>query len=353
MAHESDKEAILYEKLEGGKANMVRCALCAHRCKVAPGKRGRCGVRENRDGTLVSLVYGRLISANPDPIEKKPLFHYLPGSSSFSIATVGCNLRCLHCQNADISQWPHEHALEEPLPGRDTTAEDVVEAAINSGCRSIAYTYTEPTIAMEFYLEVMELAKSRRLGNVFVSNGFMTPESARTVAPLLDANNIDLKGDDEFYRHVCGARLGPVEETIGIMKEAGVWVEVTTLVIPGHNDSYEVLAGIAGFIASVDVHMPWHVTRFHPTYKLTDAPSTPIDTLARAMRIGKEAGLSYVYEGNVPGEEGQSTYCRSCGKLLIRRTGFMAERIVMGSNGKCPDCDTTQMGVWGNPLAPV
>ncbi len=337
----------MYEKLEGGK---VKCSLCAHECTVTSGKRGRCGVRENRDGTLVSLVYDRLISANPDPIEKKPLFHYLPGSQSFSIATVGCNMRCLHCQNADISQWPHLHP-DESLPGENMGAEAVVKAAIDSGCHSIAYTYTEPTIAMEFYLEVMKVAKRRGIGNVFVSNGFMTRQSATIAASLLSANNIDLKGDDEFYKTICGARRGPVEETIKIMKDAGVWVEVTTLIIPGHNDSQEVLTGIARFIASVDRHMPWHVTRFHPTYKLTDADVTPLETLEGAVQIGKAAGLSHIYSGNVHGAGQENTCCHSCGKLLIRRSGFMLDEINIGVDGKCSDCDTTQMGVWGRPLA--
>lgn len=335
-------EASLYEKVGGGK---VRCGLCAHRCTIAVGRRGRCGVRENQDGVLVSLVYGRLISANNDPIEKKPLFHYLPGSLSFSVATVGCNFRCLHCQNAEISQWPRQRP-EEPLPGEIATPEQVVEAALGSGAKSIAYTYTEPTIAMEFYLETARLARERGLGNVFVSNGYMTPESVKLIAPWLDADNIDLKGDEKFYKEICGAHLAPVLDTIRAMKDAGVWVEVTTLVIPGHNDSDESLRAIAGFVADVDPFMPWHVTRFHPCYKLTESVVTPVETLRRARSIGLEAGLKYVYEGNIPGEGGENTYCYSCGRLLIERLGFSVGRVDMGDAGACLKCGTTQRGVW-------
>jgi pyruvate formate lyase activating enzyme len=342
MADESGKEAILYEKLEGEK---VKCGLCAHRCTIKEGRRGKCGVRENRGGTLMSLVYGKLISANVDPIEKKPLFHYNPGSRSFSIATAGCNFRCLHCQNYDISQWPHDRAGVH-LPGEEATPEGVVEAALNTGSKSISYTYTEPTIAMEFYLETARLARERGLGNVFVSNGYMTPESAGMMAEVLDANNIDLKGDEKFYKDICGAHLEPVKETIRIMKEAGVWVEVTTLVIPGHNDSDEVLRTIAEFIASVDPFIPWHVTRFYPTYKLTTSPPTPIDSLERARQTGKDCGLMYVYEGNVPGEGGENTYCHNCGELLIERIGFTIRTNRMQEGGRCPSCDTTQKGKW-------
>jgi len=345
MTDVTGKEAILYERLEG-EGKKVKCALCAHRCTIREGRRGKCGVRENQGGTLMSLVYGRLISANVDPIEKKPLFHYRPGTLSFSIATAGCNFRCLHCQNFDISQWPHEHPGQAPVTGRGYTPEKVVEAALASGAGSISYTYTEPTIAMEFYLDTARLARERGLGNVFVSNGYMTPESAHLMAEALDANNIDLKGDEDFYRKICGAHVEPVKETIRTMKEAGVWVEVTTLVIPGHNDSDEVLSGIAGFIASVDPFIPWHVSRFYPTYKLTDSPRTPLETLERAVSIGKQSGLKHIYEGNVPGQGGENTLCHACGQLLVERRGFMVERILLTGEGKCPSCDTTQMGEW-------
>jgi pyruvate formate lyase activating enzyme len=343
------KEAMLYERLDGGK---VRCALCAHRCTIAPGRRGICHVRENRDGTLQSLVYGRLIAMNVDPIEKKPLFHFLPGSLSFSIATVGCNFRCLHCQNYDISQFGRDHPAA-PIPGRAATPEDVVSAALRTGCRSISYTYTEPTIFMEFAIETATLARKQGLANVFVSNGFMTPESARAIAPVLDADNIDLKGDDEFYKKVCGARVGPVRETIALMRALGVWVEVTTLIIPGYNDRDETLRDIARFLASVDKAIPWHVSRFHPTYKLLDAPPTPAASLQRAREIGRAEGLRYVYTGNVPGDRGEHTLCPSCGRTLVEREGFEVLAMRVGPDGLCPDCGEPQQGVWSRGDAPA
>lgn len=318
--------------------------MCAHRCTIETGRRGICGVRENREGTLITIVYGMLVSGNVDPIEKKPLFHFLPGSKSYSIATVGCNLRCKHCQNADMSQFPR-FSPEARIPGEFTTPGEIVASAQSTNCASIAYTYTEPTIFMELCLDTARLARQAGIKNVFVSNGFMTPESARLIAPFLDADNIDLKGSDKFYREVCKARLGPVKDTIALMKELGVWVEVTTLVIPGWNDSDEDLKDIAGFIRSVDPAMPWHVTRFHPTYQMMDRPATPVETLRRARKIGLDAGLKYVYEGNVPGEGGENTYCPACGELLIERMGYRLSKVAI-ADGKCLKCGTLQSGVW-------
>jgi pyruvate formate lyase activating enzyme len=333
------KEAMCYEKRENDE---VRCHLCCHNCLIKKGQRGICAVRENREGTLNSLVYGKVISMNIDPIEKKPLFHFLPGSSSFSIATVGCNFRCKHCQNYDISQFPRERRFE--IPGRDMTPAQIVDAAVQNGCESISYTYTEPTIFFEFAYDCARLAHQKGIKNVFVSNGYTGAAATRIIAPYLDANNIDLKGSDTFYREICGARLQPVRDTIRLMKELGVWVEVTTLIIPGHNDSDSDLADIAAFIASVDPAIPWHVSQFHPTYKLLDAPITPVATLRRARETGFRAGLKYVYEGNVPGEGGENTYCPSCRRLLVKRFGY---RILENhlSEGKCPDCRTTINGV--------
>lgn len=336
------KEAMFYERLDGGD---VKCSLCAHRCRIKPGRRGICAVRENQDGALMSLVYGRLVSMNIDPIEKKPLFHFMPGTASLSIATVGCNLRCQHCQNASISQYPREHP-KNPIPGEPTTPDEVVGAAIDSKCDSISYTYTEPTIFLEFAYDTALKAKEKGIENVFVSNGFMTPESAAKIAPLLGGNNIDLKGDEEFYKTICGAHVEPVKETIKIMKGHGVWVEVTTLIIPGLNDSVKILSDIAAFIASVDIDMPWHVTQFYPTYKLIDRPRTPVDTLRRARDIGIAEGLRYVYEGNVPGEGGENTYCHSCKELLIKRYGFSIIENKM-KDRSCPKCGAMQAGRWG------
>lgn len=334
------KEAMLYEKLEDKK---VRCYLCNHRCVINDGKRGICAVRENIDGTLYSLVYGKVISANIDPIEKKPLFHFQPGSTSFSIATVGCNFRCMHCQNFGISQYPKEHGGD--IAGSSATPEAIVEAAERNGCKSISYTYTEPTIFFEFAYDCARLAHEKGIKNVFVSNGYTGPEATRLIAPYLDGNNIDLKGNEKFYKEICGAKVEPVKGTIKLMKELGVWVEVTTLVIPGYNDSEEDLRSIAEFIKSVDPSMPWHVTQFYPTYKLTDVPRTPVKTLRWARQMGLDIGLKYVYEGNVPGEGGENTYCPNCKELLIHRFGFSIGENKM-KNGKCPNCGMLQNGVW-------
>ncbi|MDH5202418.1 MAG: AmmeMemoRadiSam system radical SAM enzyme [Nitrospirota bacterium] len=334
------KEAMFYEKRDEKE---VQCFLCAHHCIIKEGKRGICFVRENREGTLYSLVYGKVISFNIDPIEKKPLFHFLPGSTSISIATVGCNFHCLHCQNFEIAQYPKEHGGD--IPGQIVSPEDIVKAAEQNGCKSISYTYTEPTIFFEFAYDCARLAHEKGIKNVFVSNGYTGPEATRAIAPYLDGNNIDLKGNADHYKKMCGGRLEPVQETIKLMKELGVWVEVTTLIIPDHNDSEEDLRNIAEFINSVDPFMPWHVSQFYPTYKLTDKPRTPVKTLRRAREIGFEAGLNHVYEGNVPGEGGENTYCPSCKELLIKRFGFsiIENRI---KDGRCSKCATEIKGVW-------
>ncbi len=333
------KEAMFYEKLDEKK---LRCFLCAHNCLIKDGKRGICAVRENKDGILYSLVYGKLIAMNIDPIEKKPLFHFQPGSTSFSISTIGCNFRCDHCQNFEISQYPRLH---ENIIGQDATPESVVQAAQRNACSSISYTYTEPTIFFEFAYDCARLAHEKGIKNVFVSNGYTSPEATKVIAPYLDGNNIDLKGDEDFYKNLCSAKLRPVKETIRLMKELGVWVEVTTLIIPDHNDSEEQLRDIAEFIKSVDVAIPWHVTQFYPTHKLTDKPRTPVKTLRKAREIGFQAGLKYIYEGNVPGEGGENTYCPKCKELLIERLGFS----IMGNklkDGKCSKCGSQIQGVW-------
>ncbi len=334
------KEAMIYEKLKGTD---VRCRLCGHNCLIHTGQRGICAVRENREGILYSLVYGKVISMNIDPVEKKPLFHFLPGSSSFSIATVGCNFRCKHCQNYEISQFPKERKFQ--IPGRDMTPEAIVEAAVYNNCESISYTYTEPTIFFEFAFDCARLARERGIKNFFVSNGYTGPEATRLIAPFLDGNNIDLKGSDKFYKEICGARLGPVKDTIRLMKELGVWVELTTLIIPDLNDSEKDLTDIAEFISSVDPGIPWHVSQFYPAYKLLDKPRTPVETLRRACDIGHKAGLKYVYVGNVPGEEGENTHCPSCEELLVRRVGY---RILKNKikEGACPNCGAAIEGVW-------
>ena len=336
-------EALLYRQTGEGK---VECGLCCHRCHIAPGQRGICGVRENREGRLYSLVYGKLVAQSIDPIEKKPLFHFLPGSRSYSIATVGCNFQCLHCQNYQISQYPHQHHGE--IAGTGCTPQDVVGQAERSGCASISYTYVEPTIFYEFAYDCAALAKERGIKNVFVSNGYMTAETARHLAPVLDGINIDLKAfTDDFYRKVCKAHLQPVLDAIHRFHELGVWVEVTTLIIPGWNDAEEELRAIACFLREISADIPWHVSGFHPTYKMIDRQRTPAETLRKAREIGLAAGLRYVYTGNVPGAGSEDTLCPGCGALLIRRRGFSSQPVGL-SRAHCAACHMPIAGVWGN-----
>lgn len=335
------REAMFYEKLTDGK---VRCGLCRFRCLIGDGGRGICGVRENRAGTLYTLVYGKAVAEHVDPIEKKPLFHFLPGSRSFSIATVGCNFRCLHCQNYAISQPAEGNTLR--ITGSDLPPALIVEKALDAGCRSISYTYTEPTIFFEYAYDTAVLAHRAGLKNVFVTNGYITAEALAHIRPYLDAANIDLKGfSDRFYREVVHAMLAEVLASIIEYKRSGIWIELTTLIIPGWNDTDEDLRGIARFIAEqVGVDTPWHVSQFYPTFKLTDRPRTPVATLRRARQIGLDAGLRYVYEGNVPGE-GESTYCPGCGELVIHRVGYTIADTTL-RNGSCPHCSSELAGVW-------
>ncbi len=333
------KEAMLYEKLSGGN---VRCHLCGHKCKIAPTKRGICGVRENREGILYALTYGMVAAENVDPIEKKPLFHVYPGSKSFSVSTVGCNFSCTFCQNSDISQMPRETG---EISGRKVTPDEIVESAVTTGSATIAYTYTEPTVFFEFAYDIGRIAHDRGIKNVFVTNGFMTVEAIDKISPYLDAANVDLKSfSDVFYRKTCGGRLTPVLNSIRKMKDLGIWVEVTTLVIPTLNDSDEELRRIAEFILSVGAEVPWHISRFYPTYKMVNLPPTPVETIHRAAEIGKESGLRYVYSGNVPGDVGENTYCHNCGNLLISRYGFYVNSINL-QESRCPKCNTPLDGI--------
>ena len=334
------KEAMLYEKLESGQA---RCNLCAHRCTIKPDRRGICGVRENRDGILYSLVYGTLIAEHIDPIEKKPLFHVYPASKSYSIATVGCNFSCDFCQNHDISQMPRSTRM---ITGEDILPAEIADRAKKSGSKTIAYTYTEPTIYFELAYDTARIAVENGLKNVFVTNGFMTAETIEMMAPYLTAANVDLKSfRDEFYKKQCGARLNPVLESLKKMKETGIWVEITTLLIPTLNDSDEELKDIAQFISVLGKETPWHISRFHPQFKMLNVPVTPVSSLHRAVEIGKHAGLKYVYSGNVPGDNGENTYCFHCGNLLIERYGFQIISINLKGN-KCNRCGTELEGVF-------
>lgn len=326
------KEAYLYEKLEH---QQVRCQLCAHRCLISEGKRGICSVRENQKGILYSLVYGKAIAANIDPIEKKPLFHFQPGSKSFSLATAGCNFRCEFCQNWQISQVTK--GSQKAIIGEELLPEKAVKQAKDQKCASIAYTYTEPTIFFEYAYDTAQLAQKYGLKNVFVTNGYQTPETIEKMVGVIDAANVDLKSfSDEYYRRVCGARLEPVLASIKFMWERGIWVEVTTLVVPKLNDSNKELSEIAKFLVSVSQNLPWHISRFHPDYKMTDSYPTPLETLEKAYDIGKKAGLNYVYLGNVPGTEKESTFCPFCDELLVKREIYQVELKIKEKN--CPKC---------------
>ncbi len=335
------REAMLYEKLDGRK---VRCHLCGHECVIVEGKYGVCRVRQNVGGVLLSRSYDAVVAINVDPIEKKPLFHVLPGSTSLSIAAAGCNFQCEFCQNWQISQAPRTGRI---VGGQAVSPRQIVTAAGNYDCRSISYTYTEPTVFFELAYDTAKLAREQGLLNCFVSNGYMTPLAVRTIAPYLSAINVDLKAfRDETYQRIMKARLAPVLTCLKAVVKAGIWLEVTTLVVPDMNDSADELRDIANFIArELGPAVPWHVSRFHGDYKMTDVPSTPLAKLEEACRIGLDAGLKYVYCGNVPGLADENTYCPQCKAKLIERVGFSvrANRL---KDGACPDCGRSVEGLW-------
>ena len=310
---------------------------------IADGKAGRCFVRKNVGGVLYSLNYDHVCAANVDPIEKKPLFHFQPGSKSFSVACAGCNFRCVFCQNWQISQARLEGG---GLGGQSLNCEQIVSSAVRSGCKSIAYTYTEPTIFMELCDDCGRLAKEKGLANVFVSNGYESREAIDFAKGWLDGINIDLKAfSDDFYRRLCKARLEPVLDTIRyVANQTDIWLEITTLVVPGENDSDEELRKIAEFIANeTSADVPWHISRFYPNYELDGKSPTPVETLERAVEIGKEAGLRYIYVGNVPGSKGESTFCYNCGKMLIERVGYTIVKDAT-QKGCCSECGTKIAG---------
>jgi pyruvate formate lyase activating enzyme len=333
------KEAMLYEKLEHQR---VRCNLCGHRCVISAGRRGVCKVRENQAGSLYTLVYGQVISQNVDPVEKKPLYHFYPGSKAFSIATAGCNFSCQWCQNWQISQLPRERDL---IRGRKIDPEKIVESALLTGSRSIAYTYTEPTIFFEYSYHIALLAHLAGLANIYVTNGYMTAEMLQLFHPHLDAANVDLKTfRKRTYHKYIGANLQTVLDSLKALKHMGVWVEVTTLVIPGINDDPSELRDIARYIVTdLGPDTPWHISRFFPTYRLMNLPSTPITTLRLAQEIGLGEGLRYVYVGNIIDDA--DTHCYQCGELLIRRQGYWIAGHYL-QNGRCPSCGTSISGVW-------
>ncbi len=333
-------EALFYTTDQKGN---VHCNLCSHRCRIKPGKRGICGVRENQSGQLVSLVYGKLIAEHIDPVEKKPLFHFLPGSRTYSISTVGCNFKCAHCQNSEISQYPYLHNNE--IAGRSVTAEQVVTSAVEQGCTSISYTYVEPTIFYEFSRDCALPAAEKGIRNIYVSNGYMTPETGKELSGFIDAVNIDIKSfSDSFYKKICKARLQPVLDSVELFYKQGVWVEVTTLVIPGLNDSKEELEKIANFICDISPDIPWHVSAFRPAYKMMDRPSTSPSLLERARDLGSAAGLRYIYLGNVFGND-VNTACHECGENVVYRVNYTVNNNLLVA-GKCPRCSAGIPGVW-------
>ncbi len=326
------KEAMLYEQLEGNK---VKCNLCARRCIIPEGSIGFCGVRKNVEGKLYSLVYGKAISACVDPIMKKPLSHFHPGSLVMSIATIGCNFRCKFCDNWVISQ-------EREIKGRDFPPEEVVKATIKHGCQGISYTYTEPTIFFEYAYDTAKIAHEKGLFNTFVTNGYMTPEAVRTIAPYLDAATVDFKGggNPEFYKSFSAVpSVEPIYESLKEMKKQGIHIEITNLVVPKMGDSLDDIKKLATWIKdNLGEDTPFHLLRFHPNYQLTELPSTSISTLEKACEVSKEAGLNYVYIGNVPGHRYENTYCPNCGELLIQRFSFDIVKWRLTEDMRCPSC---------------
>nr|MDO8135611.1 AmmeMemoRadiSam system radical SAM enzyme [Candidatus Njordarchaeum guaymaensis] len=329
---ETRKEAMLYEQLDGRK---VKCNLCARRCTIPDGKTGFCRVRKNIDGKLYSLVYGKVIAANADPIEKKPLSHFNPGSMVFSIATTGCNFRCNFCQNWNISQC-------DEVEGEDLPPEDVVKLAKRSGCQGVSYTYTEPTIFFEYAYDCAKLAHGEGLFNTFVTNGYMTTEAVKTISLYLDAATVDFKGggDPDFYKKFSSVPdVQPIFDSLKEMKSNNIHIEITNLVVPNVGDSPQRIKELARWIAdNLGRDIPLHLLRFHPDYTLTDIAATPQSTLEKAREIAVSEGLRYVYTGNMPGHEGENTYCPNCGELLISRYGFYIESWKLKEDMKCPKC---------------
>lgn len=314
---------------------VLQCDLCRHYCRIRPGRTGLCRVRQNIDGQLVSLSYGRAISLAADPVEKKPLYHFMPGTMTWSFGTPGCNFKCANCQNWAISQMDQDESI--PL----ATPEAIVRNAMNTGCSSISCTYTEPTIFAEYALDVMQLARQTGLRNIWISKGYLSPLCLKTVTPWLDAINVDLQSmDDAFYRRVCGARLDPVLDSLRLIRESGMHLEITTLVIPGHSSDPAMLERLAGFIAhDLGTEVPWHIIPFYPeiSWKMQDTPPTPAEAIEKAFEIGRKAGLSFIYAGNAH----RDTFCDQCSARLVGRKAnpfgdYRIERFDTG--GRCPVC---------------
>ena len=334
-------EAKFYEKLSGGR---IQCNLCPNRCILAPGQRGICKVRENRDGKLYSLVYGKPISINVDPIEKKPFYHFLPTTRAYSLSTVGCNLSCKFCQNWNISQ-----RFPEDVNPMEKSPEEVVQEALDAEAETIAFTYNEPTVWYEYMYDIAKLAKERDLKTVMISAGYINPEPFNELLEVLDAVRIDLKGfTEEYYQEIVGGKLEPVLESLKIAYQSGTWLEIINLIVPGKNDSDSEIRAMCQWIKdNLSEDVPLHFLRFHPDYKMKNLPSTPIETLKKAREIAQEVGLNYVYAGNVPEYiEGNTTFCPDNGESLIIRKGFFVTENKVDENGQNPICPSKIPGVW-------
>ncbi|MFH1830306.1 MAG: AmmeMemoRadiSam system radical SAM enzyme [Pseudomonadota bacterium] len=332
-------EASYYEKL-GDKA--VQCKLCPNFCRLKPDQIGLCKARKNIDGKLYSIVYGNIAAKHLDPIEKKPLYHFLPGTAAYSIATTGCNLGCLFCQNWQISQiFPWETKIQKMSP------EEVVDEALKSGAKSIAFTYNEPTIFYEYMLDIAKLAKKKGLKTAVISAGFINPEPLKELLPYIDAYKIDFKGySEEFYKKLTNARLTPVLETMKTIKQSNTWLEIVNLVIPGENDSDKDLMGLINWIKdNLGTDVPLHFLRFHPDYKLLNKPPTPEETVKKARKMAMDAGLKYVYTGNIFFPEGSTTYCPKSKKPAIEREVFFVTKNNLTPEGRCSDGEKIP-GVW-------
>ncbi len=333
------KEALYYITL---KNNKVKCNLCPFNCIIKPNHFGNCNARKNINGKLYSLVYGKPASVAIDPIEKKPLYHFYPGSYSLSIGTFGCNLHCLNCQNYDISQSKADKFL-----GKEIMPEKLVEIAIEKGCKSIAYTYNEPTIFYEYVIETAKLAKKKGLKNIMVTNGFINTKPLKRLYKFIDGANIDLKSiKDEFYRKICFARLQPVLEAIKEIKKIGSWIEITNLIIPEYNSKEDEIKELCLWIKNnIGVKVPLHFSAFYPTYRLLDAPRTTSEMLIKARDIARGLGIKYVYLGNTAIEDAGNTYCSHCGRLLIERGWFEVYKNKI-KNNCCPFCGEIVDGVF-------
>lgn len=351
------KKALLYKKL---KHKDVQCLACSWQCTISPNNTGICGVRQNKNGDLYVLVYGRPVSVNVDPIEKKPLFHFLPGRTAFSIGTLGCNFSCAFCQNWDISQTPKlikkvdlEHKKQRSIQDlisscQTLSPEQIIDYCLKNKIPAISYTYNEPAIFFEYAYDTARLAHEKNIKNTYVSNGFETDIALEKISPFLDAINIDLKSfSSEFYKNICKAKIEPVLKNIKkIAKDfKKTWLEITTLIIPGYNDSVKEIKQIAEFIAEINSSIPWHISAFYPAYKMGDVPPTSEKTIKQAYEIGKKAGLRFVYTGNIYDEQGQNTYCPKCDTCLITRYGYSIKEVLI-KNNKCPQCKETIQGVW-------